>query len=187
MIPRPETEILIDEMLKVIPKDKSITLVEVGVGSGIISIMLALLLPNVHIIGLDISDAALKIAAHNIERFCLNDRIELRKSDLLSAVNEQVDVLISNPPYIADDAILELNLSFEPQNALFGGQKGDELIHRLLDQIIERKIPIFGFEMGYDQRLSVQQYLNENAIQSVQFYKDFSGLDRGFIARMNDE
>lgn len=187
LIPRPETEHLIDEVLARVAADEMITVVEVGVGSGIISILLALHLPNARFIAIDISPRALAVARRNIEAFGLNDRIELREGDLLAPVSEQIDLLVSNPPYIAQDALLESNLSYEPQNALFGGAIGDEIIRRLLDETLDRKIPIFACEMGYDQRLKVQEYLKTFAVQSLEFYKDLASFDRGFIVRMPNE
>ncbi len=183
LIPRPETEHLIDEVLSRVSKDEEITIVEVGVGSGIISILLALHLPKARFIAVDISLYALGVARRNIEAFGLDDRIELREGDLLSCVTEKIDLLVSNPPYIAHDAKLENNLSYEPQNALFGGTVGDEIIQRLLKEVFVREIPLFVCEMGYDQRLKVQEYLKSFAVQSLEFYKDLASFDRGFILK----
>jgi len=105
LIPRPETEHLIDEVLACVTPDAAITVAEVGVGSGIISILLALHLPNARFIAVDISPRALSVARRNIESFGLSERIELREGDLLSCVEEKIDLLVSNPPYIAQDAI----------------------------------------------------------------------------------
>jgi release factor glutamine methyltransferase len=174
---------LIDEVLARVSCNDAITVVEVGVGSGIISIMLALHLPNARFIAVDISPKALAVAQRNIETFGLSDRIELREGDLLSCVDEKIDLLVSNPPYIAQDAPLESNLSYEPQNALFGGEIGDEIIRRLLDEIYTRQIPIFVCEMGYDQRSKVQEYLKSFAVQSLEFYKDLASFDRGFVLK----
>ena len=128
------------------------TFVEVGVGSGIISIMLAKMFPNARFIAVDISPAALEIAKTNIEKFSLSHRIELRLGSLLEPIHEKIDYLVSNPPYIADEEVLESNLSYEPQNALFGGTIGDEIIQELLDEVLKRKINFFTCEMGYDQK-----------------------------------
>lgn len=183
LIPRPETEHLIDEVLARVSADKAVTVVEVGVGSGIISILLALHLPNARFIAVDISAKALAVARCNIESFGLLNRIELREGDLLSCIEEKIDVLVSNPPYIAHNAPLETNLSYEPQNALFGGEIGDEIICRLLDAVYERRIPLFACEMGYDQRLKVQEYLKSFAVQSLDFYTDYASFDRGFVLK----
>lgn len=183
LIPRPETEHLIDEVIKRIDADSVITVAEVGVGSGIISIMLALHLPKARFIAVDISPQALAVARRNIESFGLSGRIELREGDLLSCVDESIDVLVSNPPYIAYGAPLESNLSFEPQNALFGGSIGDEIIQRLLDEVYARRIGLFVCEMGYDQRAKVQEYLKNFAVKSLEFYTDLASFDRGFILK----
>ena len=183
LIPRPETEHLIDEVLQRFDPEASITVVEVGVGSGIISIMLALHLKNARFIAVDISPAALAVARRNIETFGLQERIELRLGDLLSTVDESIDLLVSNPPYIAEEVKLQSNLSYEPQNALFGGKIGDEIIRRLLDETLKRRIPVFVCEMGYDQREKVQGYLNGFSVQSLEFYQDLASLDRGFVLR----
>lgn len=181
LIPRPETELLIDEVIKnVKDKNSNITFAEVGVGSGIISIMLAKTFPNAKIVAVDISEAALKIAKINIEKFGLQDRIELRLGSLLEPIYEHVDYLVSNPPYIADDFKLESNLSYEPQNALFGGTVGDEIIKELLDEVLSRKINFFSCEIGYDQQDKIRNYLNNKPLKKLEFYKDFSGFDRGF-------
>lgn len=183
LIPRPETEHLIDEVLAHVSVDDAMSVVEVGVGSGIISILLALHLPNARFIAVDISPRALAVARRNIERFGLSERIELREGDLLSSISEKIDFLVSNPPYIAHDAPLESNLSYEPQNALFGGEIGDEMIRALLDEVYARRIPFFACEMGYDQRLKVQEYLKNFAVQSLDFYTDYAAFDRGFVLK----
>lgn len=183
LIPRPETEHLIDEVLARVSPEAPISVVEVGVGSGIISIMLALHLPHARFIAVDISPRALSVARRNIEAFGLSERIELREGDLLSCVEEKIDLLVSNPPYIAHDAPLENNLSYEPQNALFGGEIGDEIIRRLLDEVYGRSIPLFVCEMGYDQRAKVQEYLKIFAVQSLDFYTDYASFDRGFVLK----
>jgi release factor glutamine methyltransferase len=188
LIPRPETELLIDEVLKRIANKEEIMLfVEVGVGSGIISIVLAQHLPNTKFIAVDISPAALKIARENIKRFGLEDRIELRLGSLLEPVREKIDYLVSNPPYIANDASLESNLSYEPQNALFGGSVGDELIRELLREFLRRGINYFSCEMGYDQEDKIRNFLKEKNFESIEFYKDLSGFDRGFTIKAKNE
>lgn len=185
LIPRPETELLIDEVLNNIKeRDSKMTFVEVGVGSGIISIMLAKMLPNAKFIAVDISKEALDIAQKNIKRFELEKRIELRCGSLLEPIDIHVDYLVSNPPYIANDAVLGPNLSYEPQNALFGGNIGDEIIKELLDEALSRKINFFTCEMGYDQKDKIRSYLKDKPFSNLKFYKDLSSFDRGFTLRL---
>ena len=187
LIPRPETELLIDEVLKrVQDKNKALTFVEVGVGSGIISIVLAQTFKNAKFIAVDISQAALDIAKENIKRFALEERIELRLGSLLESVNEKIDYLVSNPPYIENGVALESNLSYEPKNALFGGEVGDEIIQELLDEVLKRKINLFTCEMGYDQKDRISKFLKAREYKALEFYKDYSDFDRGFTLKVGN-
>ena len=181
LIPRPETELLIDEVIKSVPdKNSALTFAEVGVGSGIISIMLAKYFKNSKIIAVDISPKALHVAQKNIEKFGLQEQIELRLGSLLEPVSEKIDYLVSNPPYIEEGVDLESNLSYEPQNALFGGTVGDEIIKELLDEVLKQKIKFFSCEMGYDQQDKIRTHIQEKDFKSIEFYKDYSSFDRGF-------
>ena len=185
LIPRPETELLIDEVIKNFPdKNAKITFVEVGIGSGIISIILARHFLNARFIAVDISQDALDIAKINIAKFELSKRIELRLGSLLQQVSEKIDYLVSNPPYIEDGVALESNLSFEPKNALYGGTIGDEIIQKLLDEVLSREIRFFSCEMGYDQKDKIQNYLTNSNFNSLEFYKDYSNFDRGFTLKV---
>ena len=181
LIPRPETELLIDRVLEAVGRDAALTLCEVGVGSGAVSVVLAQQLPKARLIGVDISEAALEVASRNVEAFGVEERIELRLSDLLANVPETVDVLVSNPPYVAVDAKLERSLDYEPMTALFGGVTGMDVIARLVALVKARAIPLFCCEMGYDQREAVGAIVPEG--YAVAFYKDLAGLDRGFVMR----
>ena len=184
LIPRPETELLIDRVLECTEPQRAVTIVEVGVGSGIISIVLAQHLPHARIIAVDISEEALAVARKNIADFGLEDRIELRHGSLLEPVTEPIDILVSNPPYIADDAPLDQNLDYEPDLALFGGPVGDEIIRRLLDEAVARRIPVTAFEMGYDQKAKVEAYLEGSGYRSLEFYRDLAEFDRGFVLKL---
>jgi len=185
LIPRPETELLIDEVIKNFPdKESALTFVEVGVGSGIISVILARHFLNARFIAVDISLAALDIAKVNVDKFGLSERIELRLGSLLEPITEKIDYLVSNPPYIEDGVALESNLDYEPQNALFGGKVGDEIIKELLDEVLEQKVKFFTCEMGYDQQDKIRTYLENKNIESLEFYKDYSSFDRGFTLKV---
>lgn len=181
LIARPETEILVDKVLKVLPSDFSGHIVEIGVGSGIISIMLAKHLLSAKFSAVDISEDALAVAKINIERFGLSKRIKLFKGDLLSPIEDKIDLLVSNPPYIEAGVLLEKPLDYEPQNALFGGKVGDEILKRLIDEAELRKIPMVACEMGYDQKNAIDDYIKIKNRYNVEFYKDLADFDRGFI------
>jgi release factor glutamine methyltransferase len=118
LIPRPETELLIEKVLEKVDLLTRESFVEVGIGSGVISIVLAQHLDNASFLATDISADAITIAKRNIALKQMQDRITVIQTDLLSAVENTIDVLVSNPPYIANDVKLESNLDYEPQNAL---------------------------------------------------------------------
>jgi len=182
LIPRPETELLIDEVSRIIEEEKITSVAEIGVGSGAISVVLARKFPNLKIIATDICDMPLQIAAQNAQRWGVSSHIELQKSNLLDALHEPVEMVVSNPPYIAADAPLQANVAeYEPKEALFGGEKGDELLKEIIDTVKARGIKWLACEMGYDQKAPIQAYVNEIGVKSIVFYKDLAGHDRGFV------
>lgn len=187
LIPRPETEILIDLVADIIEKEKINNIAEIGVGSGAISIVLARKFPQLHIIATDICDAPLKVAGKNIETFGLSEQIELRKSNLLDEVQEELELVVSNPPYIAEDFLLESNvIDYEPKEALFGGRVGDELLKQIIIDVKKKGVRYLACEMGYDQKEPMQDFVSEIEVEYIKFYKDLAGFDRGFIIKFNE-
>jgi release factor glutamine methyltransferase len=187
LIPRPETEILIDLVAEIIEKENITRMAEIGVGSGAISIVLARKFTQLHIIATDICDTPLKVAGKNIETFGLSKQIELRKSNLIDEVPEALELVVSNPPYIAEDFLLESNvIDYEPKEALFGGRVGDELLKQIVLDVKDRGIKYLACEMGYDQKEPLQEFVNEIGVEYIKFYKDLAGFDRGFIIKFNE-
>jgi len=187
LIPRPETELLIEKLLEKLDPSTQESIVEVGVGSAIISIVLAQHLKDASFTATDISADAIKIAGVNIEQKGMNERIALVQTDLLEGVGKPIDILVSNPPYIANEVVLESNLDYEPQNALYGGKVGDEILQRLIDEAFVRGVRILACEMGYDQKEKIEAYCKDKKIISLEFYKDYAGHDRGFILEILKE
>ncbi len=186
LIPRPETELLIDEVANIIERENITSIAEIGVGSGAISIVLARKFPNLKVVATDICDAPLRIAGENIKAFGLNAQITLCKSNLLDEVNESVELVVSNPPYIAEDFVLEKNVAaYEPKEALFGGREGDELLRQIILDVKARGVKWLACEMGYDQKNPIQAFVNEVGVKSIAFYKDLAGLDRGFVIQFS--
>ncbi len=184
LIPRPETEILIDLTAKIIQEKQIRQIAEIGVGTGAISIVLARKFPELKIVATDICEAPLRVARKNINTFGLNHQITLRQSNLIDEVDEPIELLVSNPPYIAEDFILKSNVvDYEPKEALFGGRVGDELLKQIIVDAKERKIPYLACEMGYDQKEPLTSFVKEIGVESIQFYKDLAGFDRGFIIK----
>ncbi len=187
LIPRPETELLIEKILEKLDPSTRESIVEVGVGSGVISIVLAQHLKDARFMATDISEKAIDIAQINIRDKGLSERIDLVLTDLLEGIDKPIDILVSNPPYIANEVILDANLGYEPQNALFGGEVGDEILRRLIDEAFERDVRILACEMGYDQKDKIEAYCKDKKIVSLEFYKDYAGHDRGFILELLKE
>ncbi|MDQ7047057.1 MAG: peptide chain release factor N(5)-glutamine methyltransferase [Sulfurovum sp.] len=187
LIPRPETEILIDLVAEIIEKEDIRHIAEIGVGSGAISVVLARKFPLLKVIATDICDVPLKVAQKNIETFGLSEQIEVHKSNLIDEVTETLELVVSNPPYIAEDFILKSNVvDYEPKEALFGGRIGDELLKQIILDVKERGIKYLACEMGYDQKEPLQAYVNEVGVKSIKFYKDLAGFDRGFVIVFNE-
>lgn len=186
LIPRPESELLIENLDFYIRKYNVKRVSEIGVGSGILSITLALKYPHLQITATDISAEALEVARFNLEHFILEDktlqqRIDLKCTRFLEGIQDDFDLLISNPPYIANDKELDPDVLVEPHIALFGGENGDEILKEIIKIAVHRKISILACEMGYDQRESMQEAL-QNSGYKPEFYRDYAGLDRGFVA-----
>ena len=182
LIPRPETEILIDLVSDIIGNKNITFIAEIGVGSGAISVVLARKFPEIQIKATDICDKAIEISQLNIHKYQLADRITVVKSNLLDEVSESVELVVSNPPYIAKDFLLASNvIDFEPKEALFGGRVGDELLKEIIIDVKKRDVKWLACEMGYDQKEAIQAFVNDVGVKSIEFYKDLAGLDRGFI------
>ncbi len=181
LIPRPETEILIDEISSYLRGDEKVA--EIGVGSGVISTILKMKLPDLKITATDISPKALAIARKNFEKFGVE--VELVQTNLLDGIEKDFDVIISNPPYIAKDYKLEKNIAlYEPNEALFAGERGDEILRQIIELFLQKEATILACEMGYDQKQKIQEFLQQkNFIGEVKFFKDLAGLDRGFVLK----
>ena len=185
LIPRFETEILVDEILKLnCKKDK---ILDIGCGSGAISLALADNLRKSQIYGIDISKEAINLSKRNKEKLNLKN-VKFYESDIFSNVKEKnFDIIVSNPPYIddADMKTLEKELSFEPQNALYGGKDGlffyREIIENSLDYLSEKGV--MAFEIGYNQMEIISNLLIKKGFEILLQKKDFAGFDRIIMAK----
>ncbi|MEC4750071.1 peptide chain release factor N(5)-glutamine methyltransferase [Methylomicrobium sp. Wu6] len=187
LIPRPETELLIEISLTLLPKDQPAKLIDLGTGSGIIAITLAKELPNAEVTATDLSLAALKIAKHNASEHQA-DRIRFIHSNwFASAPPEKFDLVISNPPYIAenDSHLDQGDLRFEPRSALTAPHQGLADIQTLASDA-RPYLKTGGHllvEHGYDQEHAVQSIFRNLGYDSVQTYKDLSGRPRATYGR----
>jgi release factor glutamine methyltransferase len=182
LIPRPDTELLIELSLELIPKNQTVKLIDLGTGSGIIAVTLAAERPNAQVIAVDASKAALKVSKHNAQQHQLTN-IEFYQSDWFTNVPDgQFDVVISNPPYIdSDDEHLQQgDVRFEPQSALIADNQGLSDIEIIADKA-RRYLKPAGhllIEHGYNQAPQVQAIFNALAYDKVQSYRDLSGQPR---------
>ena len=181
LIPRPESEILVERAINLIKKHNIRSVAEIGIGSGALSIAIAKS-SNVAIQASDISKDAIKIAKKNIKSFNLEDKIEVIESSLLDSLDTP-ELLISNPPYIDSNDKLEPNvIDYEPHTALFAPNRGLEILFNILDLIKQKDISYAICEMGYNQKESIKEYAKEIGLGGeLEFYKDLASLDRGFI------
>jgi release factor glutamine methyltransferase len=186
LIPRPETEGLVEHALFMAlmgMESQELTIADVGTGSGAIAINLAIHLPAAKIFAVDVEDAVLDVAAHNIGVLGVAERVTLGIGDLLDAVPEPIDLIVANLPYIPTDRIptLQPEVQQEPAIALDGGPDGLDLIRRLLIQAEEKlkDTGIILLEMDPDQIPIVQELaLNHFPEGSTSVEKDLAGMDR---------
>ena len=185
--PRPETELLVEWTIKNLfkIKDKKISLLELGVGSGclIISILLSLKKNKVSALGVDISNKALDIADKNIKKFNLEKKLKLKKSDWFSEVHGKFDVIISNPPYIKTSDIKNLDKDvkfYDPLIALNGGFKGLSCFERIATdaKFYLKQNGIILLEIGFGQINSVKKIFEEMGYKIFLKEKDLQGITR---------
>ena len=185
LIPRPETEELVELVLKSAPDAKSF--LDVGTGSGVIALTLALKKPQAHVVACDLSPQALALAGENRARHGLESRVELISSDLLSSVQGTFDAIVANLPYIPAAEIpgLSREVLHDPVSALDGGNDGLRLIERLLDQLPTYLPPagLIALEIGHDQSKKVISLLKERAFQDVLAHADHQRRNRFVTAR----
>jgi release factor glutamine methyltransferase len=187
LIPRPETELLVEAVLELMPADKSLRIADIGTGSGAIAVAVAKHLPLATITALDLSAAALVIADHNAKANQVADRIRFVESDLLAGVaGETFDAILSNPPYIptTDRSTLHPQVrDHEPHSALFAGTTGMDIYARLIPLAYEALVPggLLALEIGYGQLETIEVLLQ--GWTDVTHRDDLQGIPRTVLAR----
>lgn len=179
LIPRYETEILVDLIINDNSNNKKI--LDIGTGSGAISLALSKNLKDSKIIGVDISKKAIDLANENKIKLNINN-VEFKESDIFSNIEEKFDIIVSNPPYInkEDFEKLDKKLYYEPQNALYGGEDGLYFYKKIIKNaknFLNKNGKIY-LEIGYDQKDSIINLLEEYGYKQIKSYKDFNDFDR---------
>ena len=179
LIPRYETEILVDLIINDNSNNKKI--LDIGTGSGAISLALSKNLKDSKIIGVDISKNAIDLANENKIKLNINN-VEFKESDIFSNIDDKFDIIVSNPPYInkEDFEKLDNKLYYEPQNALYGGEDGLYFYKKIIKNaknFLNKNGKIY-LEIGYDQKDSISNLLEEYGYKQIKSYKDFNDFDR---------
>jgi len=182
LIPRPETELLVEQVLHLMPAEQPITVLDLGTGSGAIALSIAKERPNWQVVATDISATALAIAGRNAQQAAITN-VTLQVSDWFSELdNTAFDVIVSNPPYIAEnDAHLQQgDVQFEPRQALVAGGDGLDAIRVIVNNVQShlRKAGWLLLEHGYTQADAVQWLLKAQGFQQVNTINDLAGLAR---------
>lgn len=187
LIPRPETELLVEAVLQRVSKERPLRIVDVGTGSGAIAIALAMHLPYASVTAVDLSPEALEVARWNISEHGLFKRIPVMQSDLLETLKDEdpFDAVISNPPYVAlgDAATLHPQVrEFEPHAALFAGDAGMDVYRRLIPQARSLLKPggLLALEFGYGQSDGLLELLCDWREPTV--LNDLQGIPRVALA-----
>ncbi len=196
LIPRPDTEILVEYVLDYIDEryqDQPINFLDLGIGSGAIALSVAYYRRNVKVYGVDIEDMPLKVGHINKERFKL-DNVNLYKGDLFGGIEgldleEKLHIIASNPPYIPKGEIENLQgevKDYEPIDALAGGEDGLDFYREIIPKSKKYLQPegLLIFEIGFDQGSRVKDIFIEEGFQGIQILKDLQGLDRVILGTM---
>jgi len=182
LIPRPDTEILVDAALKKIPADIALQILDLGTGTGAIALAIAHQRPHAHVTAVDASQAALDIAISNSKKLGIAN-ISFVLSDWFSALNQdKFDVIASNPPYIeaGDSHLNQGDLRFEPVTALASGADGLDDIRRIIDGCLIHLKPQgwLMFEHGYNQAAAVAELMAQAGLVNIETLRDFGGNER---------
>lgn len=193
LIPRPDTEILVEKVISLINENGYINIADVCCGSGAIGVSIGMYCPKTHVDCFDISDTAYEVTKENINLQEITNRIKVYKSDLLQAAinnSSRYDVIVSNPPYIREDVIpslMEDVRDYEPYEALSGGEDGLYFYRRIALESKEvlKNHGLIALEIGHDQRETVSEILKNNDFHNIECYKDLAGNDRVITAYLN--
>ena len=188
LIPRPDTEVLVEEVIELGKNKGPINILDIGTGSGAITVSLAKYLENAKVTSVDISEIALEIGKRNATSNNVDDRITFIKSDLFTNIDKNIkfDIIVSNPPYIKREVIETLDKQvkdFEPYNALEGGIDGLDFYRAITSQAKDylKEGGILAYEVGHDQSEDVSKLMEKYGYTNIYTRKDLQQIDRVVI------
>ena len=191
LIPRPDTEILVEEVINIAKKIRAKKILDLCTGSGAIAVSLAKYIEDSQITATDISEKALRVAKLNAKNNDVEDKITFIKSDLFKEIpKEKYDIIVSNPPYIRKEEIerLDREVKKEPHIALDGGEDGLDFYREIIHNS-EEYLKFNGYlclEIGYDQKIDVIEFIeNEEKYKDTYSKKDLYGNDRIVITKLS--
>lgn len=189
LIPQPDTEILVEEVIKIAQLENKIRILDICTGSGCIGISLAYYLKNAKITMSDISKNAIEIAKKNAKENKVLEKTKFIKSDLFENIKEKFDIIVSNPPYIETDVIKKLSkqVQNEPKIALDGGKDGLLFYRKLINEAPNflNNNGYLCMEIGYDQKEKVIEIVKQKeSFSKIETIKDLSGNDRVVICKI---
>jgi release factor glutamine methyltransferase len=186
LVPRPETEQLVELLRSQVSNPKSLVL-DVGTGSGVIALSVAAELPEAIVHAVDISEEALALARENAEGLGLTSRITFLGGDLLLSVNHGYDVIVANLPYVSsvDRETLSREVRHDPEVALFGGERGDEMVRKLIEAAPARLKPggLLALEVGLGQADDLAALMAEKNYHDIKTERDYGGVIRFLFGR----
>lgn len=191
LIPRPDTEILVEEVIELCKDKECVNILDIGTGSGAITVSLAKYLPNANVMSVDISDIALEVGRKNAENNDVKERTQFIKSNLFENIdNEQkFDLIVSNPPYIRKkdiDTLEKQVKDFEPYTALEGGIDGLDFYRDITNQAkAYLKVDgVLAYEVGHDQSEDVSKIMMNDGYTNIYTKKDLQGIERVVIGNI---
>ena len=186
LIPRPDTEILIEQILKLVKNKNRLQILDIGVGSGCILMSILKEKKNFIGTGIDISNKSLQISKVNGQKLRINNRLRLFKSNIDNFNTGKYDLIVSNPPYIKKSNLkcLEKDIGFEPKQALDGGLDGLSEIRKVINKSSEliKRSGHFIIEIGFDQKNKVKKILRDKGFYIKKTVKDLSNHDRCIVS-----
>ena len=190
LIPRPETELIIEKILKILPKKSEKNILEIGTGSGCIAISLIKERPNCRIVAIDKSLKAIKVARKNAEIHQVGKKVNFLNIDIDKYLGNKYDLIVSNPPYIKNSELLSLDRDvrlYEPKIALSGGFSGLETFFKIINKCkkLLKKNGTLVLEIGERQGIELKKNLETNEFNQIKIYKDLSGKDRCLVSIKN--